>query len=226
LGKNYGTLIEPWIELLLKKDKSRVIKKRVEWFVRTNADPSNAVTIRIATKIGLLYAAGYIAQRAGLLPWPAARPKEVARFIYAEISRRLIARDHSLDDLIEKLHRAIDDPARFLSRAGKGDYVILGPGAIGLRITSRQRERWLLHPAGLTNLGVPAHRCGDTCQRLLQRGIIIRTGKKSGTVQERVVDGNERVKKIRFWVLDVSKVRDAGTNLKEDKSRQRSPKPG
>jgi hypothetical protein len=46
---------------------------------------------------GLLYAAGWLAQRAGLLPWPDKQPKQVARYAYDEITRGLTARNHLLD---------------------------------------------------------------------------------------------------------------------------------
>ena len=106
------------VELLLKRDQSSKIRARVGWCVKKHADPSNAVTTRIARKVGLLYAASWIAQRAGLLPWPDNRPRQVAKYVYEEIIRGLTTRDRSLDDLVGKLRSAVDDNRIFLIRAG------------------------------------------------------------------------------------------------------------
>jgi hypothetical protein len=73
----------------------------------------------------------------------------------------------------------------------------------------------LLHPAGLANLGVQTDRCAAACQQLLERGFIIRSGNNSGTVQERVVRDDGRVKKMRFWVLNVDKLREAESKLRD-----------
>jgi len=107
------------------------------------------------------------------------------------------------------LSRTIREDVR---RGKSGAYLKFEYDVAVLHITSNQGERWLLYPPSLTLLGVPADRCGDICQLLLKRGLIIRSGKKTGTVQERVVDSKGRIKKVRFWVLDVSKVRDAGAS--------------
>jgi hypothetical protein len=70
-------------------------------------------------------------------------------------------------------------------------------------------ERWLLHPDGLVNLGVPAPQCAAICEDLLARGIITRSGNATGTVQERVMDSERLIRKVRFWVLNIEKIRGA-----------------
>jgi hypothetical protein len=57
----------------------------------------------MARKIGLLYAAGWIAQRAGLLPWDERRPRKVARYVYKQIMKNLPGADRTLENLIERL---------------------------------------------------------------------------------------------------------------------------
>jgi hypothetical protein len=210
LAKNHGVLMDAWIELLLKRDKSSEIRERVEWFVKTYADPSSPVTMRIGRKIGLLYAAGWIAQRAGLLPWPDKRPKQVAKYIYNNIVRGLPAHDGPIRDLIGKLRAAIENRHLFLSRTCKGEYIVFPPNAIGLHNKIGEGERCLLHPDGLRNLGVPADACVSVCDQLLERGIITRSRNASGTVQERVLGGDGRIRKIRFWVLNLDRLRAPG----------------
>jgi hypothetical protein len=206
LATNHGVLMEVWIEHLLKEDRSPAIEERVDSFVRKHADPKNPITIRIAKKIGLLYAAGRIAQQAGLLPWPDKWPRQVARFVYEEIIHSISTADGGTKNLIEKLRNAILDPACFVERMSKSGYVFFGKDAVGLCIHTGAKPRRLIQLDRLTNLGVPAAQCRSAGDQLLQLGIIKRSKNASGTVQERVKDESGSVRKLRLWILDADKL--------------------
>ena len=209
MARSHGVLMDAWIEFLIEHDMTREIRKRVDWFVKRYTVPSNPITIRIGRKIGLLYAAGRIAQRAGLLPWNKRRPWQVAKYVYNEIIRGLTTQNDALRDVVGKLRTAISDECAFLRRKSRSGYVVFGKDAIGLRIEADAKDRWLLYLGGLTNLGVPAGQCALIGDQLLELGIITRSGEASGTVQERVMDGTGRLRKVRFWKLHIGKLRAA-----------------
>jgi hypothetical protein len=66
---NYGVFFPAWIELLLSESRSIEIVDSVNQFVDHVAKGADSYRRRLARKFGLLYAAGNLATKEGLLPW-------------------------------------------------------------------------------------------------------------------------------------------------------------
>jgi hypothetical protein len=69
-ARAYGHIFPLWIEYLLKENRSRRILELMNFFVDRVVPHGDGWDARLARKFGLLYATGYLAVEAGILPWP------------------------------------------------------------------------------------------------------------------------------------------------------------
>ena len=102
-------------------DLEGTIEECVNRFV-AKVQPQPGMDARIARKFAVVYAAGRLATKAGLLPWPSRLPLRTVRRLY-EAARDLRLREFEKKrDVLRALHRAASDE-RLFKPASPGDRI-------------------------------------------------------------------------------------------------------
>ena len=80
----HGVALEPWIKYLLSDVTSEDVNRLIRRFIEKVSPDGTGFDERFAAKFGLVYAAGKLAIRAGILPWPKGFPLEVVEHCYRQ----------------------------------------------------------------------------------------------------------------------------------------------
>lgn len=207
---NYGTLLPAWIDVLKSVPASEICRL-VELFVSKMVPRGTGFDRRFAMKFGLVFAAGYLATKKGLLPWPTRFAQDVTVFCYGQALTAIRGVRQLTEDGIEKLGKLASSSQHF-PKLKEG-------GVIGEEL----QMKWL---------GFRRMRQGHW-QLAVRRETILQFGGSSAAAQRMVEDFEERellasghggkkakqipiryesepkARKLRFLVLDYNKAKAA-----------------
>jgi hypothetical protein len=207
LSKHYGVLLEPWIEYLLTIDVHSEVARNVQRFLKRTG-PHTALETRIAKKVALVYAAGKIAIKAGLLKWPSGHPLSATRALLCRAKELREAGDQGITGALTTLSEAIDNPTRVKSVVlGKVVKVNDPNGFVGVRYTQGGKRL-----VGIRKEMLPALVGADLVEPLLRRldqlGAL-RKGHGDKSTQQLALTmtlGTRRLVKPRFLIIDPSRL--------------------
>jgi hypothetical protein len=209
LDQNYGVLLGPWIEHLLKVNPTRRIQKLTECFLKW-VKPKPGIEERIARKFALVYAAGRIAVDAGLLAWPKGYPLEVTLQLYWRAYRLRTAGSENLQRDLLRFSKIVHDPV-YAPKAKAGKIITIQPeqSLLGVRTVHKGLPVIAIRQEGVTEL------FGSSAKAVLE------WLKTSGAVMEghgsrsarqlpiRLVLGGTPIDKPRFLVFDSARLEKA-----------------
>lgn len=111
----HGTVGRRWIGLLQQQRGTLATRtaSEIDRFVEKVCPAGGGVDSRIAAKFGLVYAAGRLAIRHGLLPWPNDLPLKVCKRLYLRCLETNGGVERALEDAKAHLLRAVQDVDRF-----------------------------------------------------------------------------------------------------------------
>lgn len=113
LKRQYGTAIPIWVKHIQNNDPTdkiaTLITKFVEGAVPTGSGPEK----RLASKFGLIYAAGIMASSAGLVPWKKQFVRQVVTTCYDLARAGLETAAKNADAGLKKFEQVVSDKARF-----------------------------------------------------------------------------------------------------------------
>jgi hypothetical protein len=208
LPRCHGTLFDAWIDHLLEDDQSSHVDDYVQGFVASTAAGANGLEKRFAKKFGILCAAGRLGVESGLLPWPDDWPMRAVRHCY---ENSLEERDPDVAEATEgvrQLAANLNSKERFPRVAAqRGRNPKWSDGQIGLHRFDGRKWETLLARDRLHHL------CGDCTsesavfQRLLGLEVVKQGEYSSASEQLRVRSPDGDVKRVRFWKVDVGKLR-------------------
>jgi hypothetical protein len=213
MAENHGVLMKAWIILLLDNDIAPRVRELTKKFVNAVADVSDVASRRLASKLGVIYAAGEIAVENGLVPWPKSLPMEVATHAYNTSTASRDPEDAQVTKAIKLIAGATNHDAGDTNHDGYFVYCGVDDRppnfpstAIGLKVVhDNGQEEWLLHHNRFKILGVNNAIVARVIKRLLDRKVLLPSKNATKSRQPRVrVDGT--LKKIRCWHLDVSRL--------------------
>jgi hypothetical protein len=207
LPKNYGVLLEPWIGYLLTIDVRKEVARYIRRFLKKTG-PHSALEARIAKKVALVYAAGKLAIKAGLLTWPSGHPLSVTKTLLVRAKELRELGDRGVTGALTALTEAIDDPTRVKSVVlGKVVEVHNPDGFLGVRYTQGGKRL-----VGIRKEGLPALVGADLVEPLLRRLAqlgALRTGHGDKSTQQLALTiklGSKTLAKPRFLVIDPSRL--------------------
>ena len=203
-SQHHGVLMDAWVRFLLSDDHSDRVRAMVDTFVETMAGGEKGLETRFARKFGVIYAAGLMAAKAGLLPWPTDWVTKVVRYCYdlARATRDPDAR--AIEAGLKAIARATCVKSRFVRHKHSARKPpLFSKSAIGLRINRDRKTRWLICRERLDLVGVKDERL----QRLImdrarECGFIWGSKNATGSIQIRVRTIAGHVEKLRFWRLN------------------------
>jgi hypothetical protein len=138
IAANYGVLWPRYIEHLMTSDISSLVRAHVQRYLTLTA-PTPGIEERIAKKFAILFAAGEIAQSAGLLGWHSQRVKNAVRLIHQRsITSRHLPSDR-LRSALEEIATARSPLIRDLSKEKALRISVVGDW-IGVRTMHRGVE--------------------------------------------------------------------------------------
>ena len=220
ISQNHGVLMDAWIHFLLSDDHSERIRKMVDKFVEMTAGGEHGLEARFARKFGVIYAAGLLAVKAGLLPWSTDWVTQVVRYCYhlARNTRDPDAR--AVETALKAIARALKIKGRFPRHDPKQRRTPEMPNsALGLRVIRNRRARYYICPDRLELVGVKDPKVRRlTIEKAEELKLIIASKNASSSVQLRVRTSEGEVKKPRFWRLR----RDRTLAWAEKRSRVRA----
>jgi hypothetical protein len=203
LSENHGVLFDAWGSFLLSADHSARVRSLVDKFVEMTAGGENALEKRFARKFGVMYAAGEIAVKAGLLPWPPDWPFKVVQQCYW-LSRNIRDPDAgAIEAGLMAIAQALKCKGRFLRHdASERKLLSFTESALGLRLSKGGKSRYYICPNRLELLGVKDSKIRQLIiEKAKELGLIVASKNASSSVQLRIKTPEGHVKKFRFWRL-------------------------
>ncbi|TIL35965.1 DUF927 domain-containing protein [Mesorhizobium sp.] len=114
-NRAYGAIGRQWIRLVQEKRQDFAVNlpREIDRFVDRVCPTGGGVERRIAAKFGLVYAAGRLATRQGLLPWSGNLPLKICMRLYLRCMAINGGMERALDAAKAQLLTAIKDGDRF-----------------------------------------------------------------------------------------------------------------
>jgi hypothetical protein len=126
LQQHYGVFWRAWTRHLMEREGLEGdLNKLIDRFV-AKVQPQPGMDARIARKFGVVYAAGRIATKAGLLPWRSGLPSRTVCRLYGAARDLRRGEFEKKRDVLRALHRAASDP-RLFKPASPGATVEITP---------------------------------------------------------------------------------------------------
>jgi hypothetical protein len=210
MPENYGTLLPAWIEIL-REVSTETITKHVETFVGKMVPQGSGFDRRFAMRFGLVYAAGQIAVRRQLLPWPKLAAREAVIFCYRQALTAMRGIDRLADEGQQKLGTVSKSPKffPFLRRGGT--------------IKAAKRKIWLgfrgdrnggrilaIKRSGFIELVGSEPAVEVLVQHFDDCGVLAKGhGGKKGKQMPVRFEGDPKPQRPRFLVLDYKKAKQA-----------------
>ena len=186
-----GHVIPAWIELLLSKNYTPWLAKRVRKFVHRVGAQNHGWQNRAARKFGLVYAAMKLATKAGILPWPKVLPYQVAFECYRLAQAGSIANSSTGQFYATKLRQKIRNSESVVDVSKKATSTTkpaeVPPNCIAIRYKKGGRVKLGVFDDALTKL-VESKTVKSAFISALEEAGVIKAGKNGlKTKQVRVV---------------------------------------
>lgn len=198
--QHFGTAGRVWIEHLVGEQAqlAKLVAQYAAKF-RRRSNVSDGVEGRIADKIALLFAAGNLAIKAGVLPWKKSHLKDVTRFALEQVLLTARQREPlTLDALLEKSMNALLR-SKNVERASSTTEASMPtelPLIVGARLYIRQQAFERALDAVAAPLSVPAQDLKMVYRTLRANGILARGQGTTNTRTIKFKDGKARVLQI------------------------------
>jgi len=204
MSQHHGVLMDAWIPFLFSDDHSERVRSMVDKFVELTAGGEKGLETRFARKFGVVYAAGLMAVKAGLLPWSTDWLTKVVRYCY-DLARNTRDPDAcAVEAGLQAIAKATRVKSRFVRhKHATGKPPLFSEPAIGLKICGDGKASWLVCGERIGLIGVKDARI----QRLVMEkakacGFVKASKNATGSVQIRVRTRHSQVEKLRFWRLN------------------------
>ncbi|OBQ84078.1 DUF927 domain-containing protein [Mesorhizobium sp. WSM3873] len=203
---DYGTALIKWVDYLVSnQDKlEALVARHIDKFVDHMCSDNGGVERRIAQKFGLIFAAGRLAIRAGILPWEFSDCDGVMTRIYRS-SQEGAKSKISQDDPPSAIWRAIRDKGAYPSFKA-GETIEIAKSCPGFIAGASHKRRLFMSTDALAELfpdNLPS-----TLEELRRLRIALKGDGGKRTRQIRVYIAGHR-KKIRFVVFKLKALRTA-----------------
>ena len=210
LQRHYGVLWRAWVRHLLElEDLEGDLNKLIDRFV-AKVQPRPGMDARIARKFGVIYAAGRLATKAGLLPWPSRLPLRTVRRLY-EAARDLRLREFEKKrDVLRVLHRAASDKGLF-KPAAPGDLIEITAAGTPYGLL------WRLNGQEVIAVRMEALRalCGEepdsVVKQLEEAGVTLRGhgNRRACQLRVKILEKGELIDKPRFLLVSIERLASA-----------------
>ncbi|WP_143748649.1 DUF927 domain-containing protein [Mesorhizobium sophorae] len=195
----HGTIGRQWIRLLQQQRQifAAGLASEIDRFVEKACPTSAGVDSRVAAKFGLVYAAGRLAIRHGLLPWPKNLPLRVCKRLYLRCLETNGGLERALEDAKANLLMAVQDAERFPVVTNSTPK--LQAGFEGYRrVKSGNTELMITQAAFRNAVGSAA----KGLLRQLQAERIVESGHGKRSAKQVWLNVDGRISKHRLLVLD------------------------
>ncbi|HEY8008754.1 MAG TPA: DUF927 domain-containing protein [Methylocella sp.] len=203
ISQNHGVMMDAWIHFLLSDDHSERIREMVDKFVEMTAGGEHGLEARFARKFGVIYAAGLLAVKAGLLPWSTDWVAKAVRYCY-DLARNTRDPDaRAVETALKAIARALKIKGRFPRHDLKQRRTpVMSERALGLRVSRENKSRWYICPDRLDLVGVKDPRVRRLIiEKAKELKLIVASNNASSSVQMRVRTAEGSVRKLRVWRL-------------------------
>ena len=190
-----------WVRHLIGLDDLEgTIEECVNRFV-AKVQPQPGMDARIARKFAVVYAAGRLATKAGLLPWRSGLPLRTVRRLY-EAARDLRLREFEKKrDVLRALHRAASDE-RLFKPASPGDRIEITPAGTPYGLIWRLNGQEVIAVRMEALSAVCGENTGSIIKQLEEAGITLRGhgNRRARQLRVKIRDKGELIDKPRFLV--------------------------
>ncbi|WP_176454719.1 DUF927 domain-containing protein [Tardiphaga sp. OK246] len=204
MDKNYGTLWPCYIAHLMTLDLNSVIARHIADYL-TYCEIGSSVEERIAQKFGLCFAAGMIAQSAGLLTWAPMRVRNAVRTMHRRAANLRSRPSATLIDALKVIRDNMHGPmVRDLTVNGVVR-IASSTSWWGIKTTYKQRLTLGIRRDDLL-ARFPPSTVNALNSWFKSSGILIGDGRKGTQIRMDLTIGSNRWMKPRFILLDYEKL--------------------
>lgn len=205
IAANYGVLWPAYIEHLLTLDVPTVVSGYMREYLEL-AEAAPGIEERIAKKFALVFAAGRIAQAAGLLPWHSSRPAKAVQALHERsiAARRLPSESlkAALNEIATATYPLIRNLAKskVLKISAAGEWIGVRTTFKGIDVIGVRRDDLTARYGSVT--------AGSIVGWLEEHNLIV--GDRNGTqLHVDLTVGAVKKSKPRFILVDITKMKAA-----------------
>ena len=208
LTQNYGLVMVRWLNYLFEYDRSDLILKLVDRFLKRVAPNADGFEERCAKKFAVTGVAGYLAAKHGILPWPKEWAFIVAERCYHLALQTVRADSVSIADKIRLLASLTRDASRFVN-VKSGEPIKFRETMLGVRTRYKNQKVLAIRDGALDIFAGSAAASAQIIEQLRSKSILVGHGQgHAGTTQLEIpiVVGGRLIRKPRFWIIDPSRL--------------------
>jgi hypothetical protein len=210
--QNYGLVMPRWLKFLVYEDRSDLLLRLTDSFLKDVLSNGDGFDERYARKFAVPAIAGQLAARHGIVPWPKRWPVVAVEKCY-HLSLKTVRNDAAVaGKKIRLIAMLAENADRFIpAKAGQSEPVRFDDNTLGVR-TDYQGQRVLaIRDNALDTFAGSAVIAGLIIDQLRAKKILVGGQGHAGTTQLSIpiVFGDRTVSKPRFWIIDPKRLHDA-----------------
>jgi hypothetical protein len=217
VAQNYGLVFPRWVKYLLEEDRSRELFELVDKFVCRVARQGEGWDQRFAKKFGVVFAAGKLATKAGILPWNEGWAWKAARTCYRRALAEINADEELAQAKLRGLWRLSGDRTAFLRvLTGSARVAEFTTGTLGIICTHKNNEVCGVRENTLRRFAGSKHVAELIIAQLLRHGALGDGQGHARTCQlpVRIKVSGKTIRRPRFFIIDLNKLKAAAATRK------------
>lgn len=201
----HGVALEPWLKYLVSNVTSEDVNRLIGRFIEKVSPDGTGFDERFAAKFGLVYAAGKLAVRAGIVPWTDGFPLEVVKHCHRQARSVIIGLGKLEADAVTALLDAADDRLIFpaLKKGERLPTEVANTWA-GIRRKIAGRQVVAVRGDRLSRIAGSEESASQFVTYLKREGFLLEGhgGKLTRQIPVRIEGGKRKSVKMRFYVVD------------------------
>jgi hypothetical protein len=208
--KNFGLIMPLWLRYLFEEDRSSLILRGRDLFVKRVMSNGTGFDERYAVKFAIPAIAGYLAASYQIVPWPKKWPAKAAEHCYF-LAVKAVRRD--ADVAVKKLQliaKLADNPNRFVpAKHGASEPITLDDPKLGVRTTYQGQNVLAFRDEPFDRFAGSPQVLKLMIEQLRLNKALLGGHGHAGTTQLPIPIkiGERTIAKPRFWVIHLGRLR-------------------
>ena len=210
--QNYGLVMPRWLKFLVYEDRSDLLLRLTDSFLKRVLSNGDGFDERYARKFAVPAVAGQLAAQHGIVPWPKQWPVVAVEKCY-HLSLKTVRNEAAVADKKIKLIAMLAENAdRFIpAKSGQNKPVRFDDNTLGVRTDYQGQKVLAIRDNALDTFAGSSVIAGLIIDQLRAKKCLVGGQGHAGTTQLSIpiVFGDRTVSKPRFWIIDPKRLHDA-----------------
>jgi hypothetical protein len=210
--QNYGLVMPRWLKFLVYEDRSDLLLRLTDSFLKDVLSNGDGFDERYARKFAVPAIAGQLAARHGIVPWPKRWPVVAVEKCY-HLSLKTVRNDAAVaGKKIRLIAMLAENADRFVpAKSGQSKPVRFDDNTLGVRTDYQGQSVLAIRDNALDTFAGSAAVSNRIIEQFRAKKLLVGGQGHAGTTQLSIpiVFGDRTILKPRFWIIDPKRLHDA-----------------